>query len=346
MNILITGGAGMVGSHVAEYFAQGNNSILVYDNLMRSRIFGSDKKSVEYNWNYLKQYSNVVCQKADIRDLATLRKSFIEFKPDVVIHTAGQPGVRFSLDNPREDLEINAVGTFNVLEVMREINPKGTFIYCSTNKVYGDNVNRHDLLETPTRYRFKNIIGIDEAESIDHTGHTPYGISKLSGELYVQDYAQTYGLKTGVFRMSCIYGSRQFGFEDQGWVAWFCIRFMQNKPLTVYGDGKQVRDVLWVGDLVNAFRGFIDSDLQHGVYNIGGGQDNTLSLIELINILKEESGRTVPVTFTDWRPFDQKIYISNITKVKKSLQWKPTTTPREGIKRILQWIKMQPELFL
>lgn len=346
MNILITGGAGMVGSHAAEYFTRSGHSVLVYDNLMRSHIFGSDKKSVEYNWNYLKQYKNIICQKADIRDVPTLEKNFAEFQPDIVIHAAGQPGVRFSLENPREDLEINAVGTFNVLEAMRKTNPKGIFIYCSTNKVYGDNVNRHDLEEVLTRYKFRSIAGVTEAESIDHTGHTPYGISKLSGELYVQDYAQTYGLKTGVFRMSCIYGTRQFGFEDQGWIAWFCIRFMQKKPLTVYGNGKQVRDVLWVGDLVNAFERFIESDVQHGVYNIGGGPENTLSLAELIDILKEETGRSVPVSFADWRPFDQKIYVSDITKVKESLKWKAVVNPRQGIQKILHWIRTQPELFL
>jgi CDP-paratose 2-epimerase len=345
MNVLITGGAGMVGSHSAEYFAQQGHHVLVYDNLMRSKIFGSEKKSVEYNWNYLAKYKNIIRRKADVRDIRTLEKCFTKFYPDVVIHTAGQPGVRFSLDNPREDLTINVLGTFNVLEAMRKVNPKGIFIYCSTNKVYGDNVNRHELKELPTRYQFSSIAGIEESESIDQTGHTPYGISKLSGELYVQDYAQTYGLKTGVFRMSCIYGTRQFGFEDQGWVAWFCIRFMQKKSLTIYGDGKQVRDVLWVEDLVKAFEKFIKSDVPQGVYNIGGGLQNTLSLLELIKILEEETGQKVPITFTGWRPFDQKIYVSNIDKIRKILQWAPQATPRQGIQKILAWIKDQPTLF-
>lgn len=345
MNILITGGAGMVGSHCAEYFAQKGHQVLVYDNLMRSKIFGSDKKSVEYNWNYLSKVKNVVRQKADVRDVLVLDKCFKRFHPDVVIHTAGQPGVRFSLDNPREDSEINATGTFNVLDAIRKVNPKGTLIYCSTNKVYGDNVNRHELKELPMRYQFQEIEGIEETESIDHTGHTPYGISKLSGDLYVQDYAQTYGLKTGVFRMSCIYGTRQFGFEDQGWIAWFCIRFMQKKPLTIYGDGKQVRDVLWVQDLVGAFEKFIESDVPHGVYNIGGGPKHTLSLLELIKMLEEETGRKVPTAFTGWRPFDQKIYVSNINKIKQVLQWTPQSTPRQGIQKILDWIKGQPALF-
>jgi len=345
MKILITGGAGMVGSHAAEYFSQRGHIVLVYDNLMRSYMFNSDMKSVEYNWDYLKQCNNITRQKADIRDVFTLEKCFMEFNPDIIIHTAGQTGVRFSLENPREDLAINSVGTFNVLEAMRKINPKGTFIYCSTNKVYGDNVNRYDLEEAPARYQFKNITGISEKESVDHAGHTPYGISKLSADLYVQDYAQTYGLKTGVFRMSCIYGTRQFGFEDQGWIAWFCTRFMQKRPLIIYGDGKQVRDVLWVGDLINAFEKFIESGVQRGVYNIGGGMENTLSLVELIDILKEETKYSVPISFADWRSFDQKIYISDITKVKKDLEWKPAVSPREGIKRILQWLQTHPELF-
>jgi len=345
MKILITGGAGMVGSHCAEYFAQKGEDVLVYDNLMRSEIFRSDDPSVEYNWKYLSKIKNIKCVKADIRDRETVEKTFENFSPDVVIHAAGQPGVGYSLNNPREDLDINCVGTFNVLEAMRRINPKGVFIYCSTNKVYGDNVNKHELVEGDTRYHFKDIKGISELESIDHTGHTPYGISKLSGELYVQDYSQTYGIKTGVFRMSCIYGTRQFGFEDQGWVAWFCIRFLQGKSLTIYGDGKQVRDVLWVGDLVEAFAKFIENPMHHGVFNIGGGPDNTLSLLELLKILKEETIKDVSVDFDQWRQFDQKIYVSCTSKVEKELDWRQKVSPRDGICKILSWIKEESMFF-
>jgi CDP-paratose 2-epimerase len=339
MKVLITGGAGMVGSHCAEYFARGRNKVIVYDNLMRSKIFASKKKTVEFNWHYLHQYKNIDFFKNDIRDIPALEKCFKKYKPDVVIHTAGQPGVRFSLDDPKEDFDINAIGTVNVLEAMRKSNPKGTFIYCSTNKVYGEHVNHIPLKKTKLRYDFKTLSGISEEQSIDLVGHTPYGVSKLAGDLYVQDYAHTYGLKTAVFRMSCIYGTRQFGFEDQGWIAWFSICYLLGAPISIYGDGKQVRDVLWVEDLINAYDKFIHSPLKHGVFNIGGGPGNTLSLLELIQILKKITGKDVKISFKDWRKFDQKVYISSIRKVQTQLDWKPTVPPPEGVSRIIHWLQ-------
>lgn len=345
MKILITGGVGMVGSHCAEYFVRKGNKVVVYDNLMRSQIFSSDKESVEYNWNYLKKYKDVVLVKDDIRDTLALGGCFRKHKPDVVIHAAAQPGVRFSLDDPYEDFSINCIGTVNVLEALRKYNPRGTLIYCSTNKVYGDNVNAYPIFEKKSRYDFKACKGINESESIDLTGHTPYGVSKLSGDLYVQDYAHTYGIKTGVFRMSCIYGTRQFGFEDQGWIAWFAIRFMQGEPVTIYGDGKQVRDVLWVEDLVAAFNKFITGRHQHEVFNMGGGVSNTLSLLELISILEVCTKKKIKIKFADWRKFDQKVYVSSINKAKKMLGWKPTVTPKEGVKKIVDWLKDNPDLF-
>jgi CDP-paratose 2-epimerase len=346
MNILITGGAGMVGSHCAEYFSKDkNNKIIVYDNLMRSQIFSSDGKSVEYNWHYLEKFKNIILIKKDIREIEALDKCFKEYKPDVVIHAAAQPGVRFGLDNPHEDFTINCSGTVNVIEALRKHNPKGTFIYCSTNKVYGDNVNEVAIVEKEKRYEFENLKGISESESIDMTGHTPYGVSKLAGDLYVQDFAHTYGLKTAVYRMSCMYGTRQFGFEDQGWLAWFSIRFVQGEPITIYGDGKQIRDVLWVGDLVSAFDKFIKSDLKHEVFNIGGGHENTLSLLELVEILENILKKKIKVGFGDWRKFDQKVYVSDISKVKKVLNWAPSVSPEEGIKRIVEWVKENPGLF-
>lgn len=345
MLILITGGAGMVGSHCAEYFAKKKNTVIVYDNLIRSKIFGSHKKSVEYNWNYLKDFSNIILIKKDIRDKPSLESVFKKHKPDVVIHAAAQPGVRFSLENPYEDFTINCLGTMNVLETFREYNPNGIFIYCSTNKVYGDNINNISLVEKETRYEFKNITGIKETMDIDLTGHTPYGVSKLNGDLYVQDYAHTYGLKTGVFRMSCIFGRRQFGFEDQGWLAWFSIRFVQGKPITIYGDGKQVRDVLWVEDLVSAFDKFIKSSIKIAVFNIGGGPENTLSLRELVSTLESITARKVKINFRDWRKFDQKVYISCIDKIKTTLGWCPRVSPQEGITRLVKWIEDNIYLF-
>ena len=345
MRILITGGAGLIGSHCAEHFANKGCEVLVYDNLMRSRIFGVNRKSVEYNWNYLKNFTMITRVKADIRDRVTLEKTFRKFNPDAVIHAAGQPGVGFSLNDPCEDASINAVGTLNVVEALRQCNSKAALVYCSTNKVYGNNVNQFSIMEKKSRYAFNGCKGVNEKCSIDHCGHTPYGVSKLAGDLYVQDSAQSFGLRTGVFRMSCIYGTRQFGFEDQGWLAWFAIRFMQGRSLTIYGDGKQVRDVLWVEDLVNAFDWFITTKAASNVFNMGGGSNNTLSLLELIDVLKKITGRCVEVSFDAWRKFDQKVYVSDISKVKRVLKWKPTVNPREGVTRITRWIAENQKLF-
>ncbi len=347
MKILITGGAGFVGSHCAEYFANKKNKVVVIDNLMRSKIFGSKHKSVEYNWDYLSQFKNVTLIKEDVRNQEAMTRILSREKPDVVIHTAGQPGVRYSLDDPMEDYSINATGTIILLEALRKANPKGQFIFCSTNKVYGNNVNAIPIQTRSLRYEFKNSKGVKEDYDIDLTGHTPYGVSKLAGDLYAQDYAYVYGMKTGIFRMSCIYGTRQFGFEDQGWVAWFSIRYFFGEPVTIYGDGKQIRDVLWVEDLVRAFEAFIKSDdkLKGEVFNMGGGPDNTLSLLELTNYLEKVTKRKVKIHYADWRKFDQKVYVSDVSKAEKIFRWKPQVSPPEGVKRLVDWISSNPKLF-
>ena len=337
----------MIGSHCAEYFARRKDKVVVIDNLLRSLIFGSKEKSVEYNWHYLKTIKNVVLLKKDVRDRSEMLRIFQKEKPDIVIHTAGQPGVKYSLENPFEDYEINSTGTINVLEALRKANPKGIFIYTSTNKVYGDNVNAISIVEKKKRYEFKNVKGVNERASIDLTGHTPYGVSKLSGDLYTQDYANIYNLKSGIFRMSCIYGTRQFGFEDQGWLAWFAIRFFLGKPITLYGDGKQIRDVLWVNDLIQAFEGFIRCDFRYKgeVFNIGGGSQNTISLLELIETLEKISGKKVKINYGPWRRFDQKVYVSDTTKCKKLLKWQPRISPTEGIEKLYQWVSRNEKLF-
>jgi CDP-paratose 2-epimerase len=181
--------------------------------------------------------------------------------------------------------------------------------------------------------------------SIDHTGHTPYGASKYVGDLYTQEYARIYGMKTGVFRMSCIYGTRQFGFEDQGWVAWFIIAALLDKPITIYGDGKQVRDLLYVDDLVQAYDFFIRSDIKHGVWNIGGGPEYTTSLNEFIEFLEKETGKIVKTTLRSWRPSDQKVYISDLSKINKELGWKPYVSPKNGYKTLIDWVRRHQSLF-
>lgn len=345
MKILITGGAGLVGSHCAEHFSAQGHRVVVVDNLSRSKIFSSKRKSVEHNWDYLSNLRNVALVRIDIRDWEGMKKLFRQHKPDAVIHTASQPGVRASVEDPHMDFSVNALGTVNALEALRLVNSKGTFVYCSTNKVYGDNVNELPIEKKAGRYVFRGRKGVDEAVSVDQTGHTPYGVSKLTGDLYVQDYAHTYGLKTGVFRMSCIYGTRQFAFEDHGWIAWFTLRVLKGEPIRIFGDGRQVRDVLWVDDLVMAFEKFIKSPLRQGVFNIGGGAESTLSLLELVQILEQVTGKKAKVSFKDWRQFDQKVYISDISKVRKVLKWAPSVSPHEGVSRIVQWLSENRERF-
>jgi CDP-paratose 2-epimerase len=347
MRILITGGAGLVGSHCAEFFALQNpkNKVIVLDNLMRSQIFGYDKASVEFNWNYLKKFKNIERIKGDVRNDKDVANA-IGKGIDVLIHTAGQPGVPSSVRIPKEDFSINAFGTLNVLEAARQKSRDTIVIYCSTNKVYGENVDKVALIEKEKRYTFKDIAGVSEEMSTDLTGHTPYGVSKLVGDLYVQEYSYIYKMKTAVFRMSCTYGTRQFGFEDQGWVAWFIIAALFNKPITIYGDGKQVRDMLYVDDLVDAFNLFINSGLERGLFNIGGGPAQTISLLEFLDELEALTAKRSKVKFADWRPSDQKVYISDTSKLEKTLNWRIKTKVLEGIKKLTEWIKENQSYFI
>jgi len=346
MKILITGGAGLVGSHCAEFFALNNpkNKVVVLDNLMRSQIFGYAKASVEFNWNYLKQFKNIQRIKGDVRDNKDVALA-IGRGVDVVIHTAGQPGVPSSVRMPKEDFSINAWGTLNVLEAARKKSKDTIIIYCSTNKVYGENVDKIPLKELKKRYVYAGVKGVSESMSVDLTGHTPYGVSKLVGDLYVQEYSHIYKMKTAVFRMSCTYGTRQFGFEDQGWVAWFIIASLFNKPITIYGNGKQVRDMLYVDDLVDAFNRFIHSDLKRGLFNIGGGPKNTISLLEFLDELEALTGKRPRVNFSDWRPSDQKVYISDTAKLERTLNWKIKTKVLEGIKKLTDWVRENKTYF-
>jgi CDP-paratose 2-epimerase len=344
MKVLITGGAGMVGSHTAEYYAKKGDDVIALDNLMRSRLFGYDKRSVEYNWNYLKIYKNVKRIKGDVREKRDVMEA-IGKGVDLCVHTAGQPGVPLSCRIPLEDFSINAFGTLNVLECIRQKCKDAAFIYCSTNKVFGENVDNVKLIEKEKRYIYDGVKGVPENMSIDLTGHTPYGASKYVGDIYTQEYAHIYGMKTGVFRMSCIYGTRQFGFEDQGWVAHFVISNLFKKPIKIYGDGKQVRDLLYVENLVEAYDRFFNSPIRHNVYNIGGGPDNTASLLEFIEMTENYTGIKMKYSFDEWRPSDQKVYISDITKVAKELNWRPKMNPIKGVGLLTEWVRENKELF-
>lgn len=344
MTVLVTGGAGFIGSHVAEYYARAKEQVVVLDNLSRSRILGKRGISRTYNWKYLSQYKKL---RRIVGDVTRMRDVLAASEDaETIVHTAAQVAVTTSLTDPELDFKLNVLGTFNVLEAARKND--SSVIFSSSNKVYGENVNKIPVSESEKRYSFADESysnGIPEDFPVDHAGHSPYGCSKLAGDLYVQEYSHTYGLKTGVFRMSCIYGERQFGVEDQGWVAWFVIASLSNKKITIYGDGKQVRDVLHVSDLVKLFDTFIRSDLKQVVANVGGGPKNTLSLLELLEILRNQYGKTPNVEFADWRAADQKVYISDISKCGKILGWAPTVTPSEGVLRLGSWVTENLSLF-
>ena len=343
--ILVTGGAGFIGSHVAEQFARDGWQVRVVDNLSRARLLKKSDRNSTFNWDYLSGLSGIELLKGDVTDPAVVAEAARDCS--VIVHTAAQTAVTTSVTDPRPDFENNLIGTFNVLEAARQSEARPAIVFCSTNKVYGENVNAVGLTEGEKRYAFEAQFarGIPETFSTDHCEHTPYGVSKLAGDLYMQDYAHLYGLKIGVFRMSCIYGTRQFGLEDQGWVAWFTIAALLGKKLTIFGDGKQVRDVLYIDDLVAAYRAFLDSDIRHGVFNMGGGPDFTMSLIELLDILEKKTGIRPDPGYADWRPSDQKVYISNIDKARQALAWEPRVRPEEGVEKLIAWVQANQGLF-
>jgi CDP-paratose 2-epimerase len=347
MKILITGGAGFLGSHIAEFYDKKGDDVTVVDNLSRSLTTNLPIQASMYNWNYLKQnHKKVKLVRGDIRNPEILRP----FKEvDVIFHTAAQVAVTTSLVEPREDFENNALGTFNVLETARKSKTEPVVVYISTNKVYGANINDIAVRETKTRYVFaesKYGQGIPEGFPIDHCEHTPYGCSKLCGDLYTQDYSYVYGLKTGVFRMSCIYGGRQLGTEDQGWLAWFVIAALLGKPITIYGDGKQVRDVIWASDAIAAYDAFIrNKSLSGDVFNLGGGVEHNISVMEALDAIAKITEVKATINYAEWRAGDQKVYISNTSKVKNKLHWSPVVTTNEGLKKLINWTRANIDLF-
>jgi CDP-paratose 2-epimerase len=346
MNVLVTGGAGFIGSHVAEAYARQGHRVVVLDNLSRARLLNASPRTAEFTWNVLAKTPNVTCVRGDVRDGALVGD--LVRTVDAVVHTAGQTAVTTSLTDPVSDFETNVVGTFRVLEAVRAGGRPLPVVFTSTNKVYGENVNALGVREDGRRYVFTggHADGVPESLPVDHTKHTPYGASKLAADLYVQEYGRLYGLPTAVFRMSCICGPRQFGVEDQGWVAHFVISALLGRPLTIYGDGKQVRDVLAVGDLVEAMQAFIARPAGHGlVCNIGGGPRFTLSLLELLDFLERETGRRPPVSFADWRASDQRVYVSDVRRAAETLGWHPRTSPTDAVRAMVAWVAEHRELF-
>lgn len=336
--IVITGGAGFVGSHAAEIFANEGWDVTVLDNLSRPAIRGFGINTRTFNWDYLSKFKGVRLVRGSVLDRRVVEPLVRD--ADAVLHTAGQVAVTTSLVRPDVDFDTNMRGTFNVLDACRKAGREISLAFCSTNKVYGENVNSVPVKDSGKRYRFGDAAysrGIPETFQVDGCKHSPYGASKLSADIYVQEYGRTYGLRTGCFRMSCIYGDRQFGSEDQGWVAHFVISAMLGKPVTIYGDGKQVRDVLYVDDVVRAYKAFIESSVPSTVFNVGGGPGNTISLLELISLLEKKHGLKLKVSYDDWRNSDQKVYISDIRKAGRKLKWKPKVGVSDGVQKLLSW---------
>ena len=329
---VITGGAGFIGSNLADYYLSNSHRVTILDNFSRP---GSERNRA---WLESRHGSRLKTVRADV---ATADRNLIQTVAgaDVVFHLASQVAVTSSVADPRHDFEVNALGTFNVLEAARQAAPQPVVVYSSTNKVYGRLADL-GIVERPGRYAFASLSGgIGEDRALDP--HSPYGCSKCAGDQYTLDYARVYGLRTIVFRQSCIYGPRQFGGEDQGWLAWFAMRAIERKPVTIYGDGKQVRDALYVEDLVAAYDAAVHHiDATAGrAYNIGGGPENTLSLLELIEMLNRRKGCKLECSFEAWRPGDQPVFISNLARAKADFGWQPKVGIEEGIERLMDWIK-------
>lgn len=330
MKILLTGGCGFIGCNAAQRFLQTGHSVVVIDNLSRR---GSTS-----NLEWLREQGQFEFIEGDVCNSAFINEAVKQHQADVCIHLAAQVAVTTSVLEPRRDFEINALGTLNVLEAIREYSPETILLNASTNKVYG-NLPSLKLAEAGGRYSLPGLPdGVGEKQPLDF--HSPYGCSKGAADQYVIDYSRIYGLRTVNFRQSCIYGYRQFGVEDQGWVAWFTIAHMLGKPVTVYGTGKQVRDVLFIDDLLDCYLAAVANidKVTGSTFNIGGGRDNTLSLLELLEMLREYSGRDVVHTFDDWRPGDQPVYVSDISSAQELIGWRPRVGVRAGVERLYEWV--------
>src|SRR5579863_6288934 len=329
MKAFVTGGLGFIGCNVADRLLRDGHEIIIFDNARRAGVM--------QNLDWLRDHhgSRIRWVNADVRDASAVQTAMQGV--DLVFHLAAQVAVTTSLENPQEDFSINAQGTLNVLEAARQISPAPIVLFTSTNKVYGG-IDHVRIVERPTRYEFDSEAeGISESCPLDF--HSPYGCSKGAADQYVRDYQRIYGLRTVVLRMSCIYGPRQFGNEDQGWVAHFALTGLRGGEITIYGDGKQVRDLLYVDDLVELMmRAIARIDRTAGeIYNVGGGPANTISVwAELQEPLSKLLGRTPKVTYDEFRPGDQRVYISDISKVCEHLGWSPKIGVSEGLARMVK----------
>jgi len=336
MKYLITGGCGFLGSNLASEILKKGDELVVFDNLSREGAY--------LNLRWLQQQGDFKFYNSDIRSYNDVEKAVRESKPDVLFHLSGQVAMTTSVDDPRRDFEINVLGGHNVLEAVRKFSPHTIVTYSSTNKVYGD-LEDIEYIETDTRFVAKGFeAGFDENLRLNF--QSPYGCSKGATDQYMLDYARMFGLKTIVFRHSSIFGGRQFSTFDQGWIGWFVKQGLeiksgkQKQPFTVSGTGKQVRDVLFASDLLSCYRKAVSCiDITAGnAYNIGGGLQNSLSLIELFNMLEKTLSIKMDYTRLPVRQSDQKVFIADITKAKSHFDWMPSVSKEEGLEKMISWM--------
>jgi CDP-paratose 2-epimerase len=331
--VLVTGGCGFIGSNIADALAERGEQVLILDKMLR---LGAETNA---HWLKSRHGDRVEIVTGDVRDRQVLDE--VIRGASGVFHLAGQVAVTTSLADPEEDFEINAAGTLRVLESMRRTNPDIPVLFASTNKVYGKLLDEDEIVRRGQQYvctapAFAN--GVSETTPLDL--YSPYGCSKGAADQYVHDYARVFGLNTVVLRMSCIYGPRQFGTEDQGWVAHFLIQAIRGEPITIYGDGYQVRDVLFIDDAVSAWlRAFDRIEATRGrVFNLGGGVRNAVSLQDMLGLITELRGHAPDTRFDQWRPGDQAWYVSDVSAISKALAWSPRISPRQGLEMLERWL--------
>ena len=346
--VLVTGGCGFLGSNVAAHFLREKWRVVVFDGLLR--------QGGQANLEWLRTQGapdQLVAERGDIADEAAVTEVFRQHGPfDYVCHLAGQVAMTTSLSDPRRDLLTNIVGTFNVLEAVRNLSADALVAYSSTNKVYGDLEDiRYE--ESATRYRTPDFPN-GFAESLPLDFASPYGCSKGAADQYVRDWHRNFGLKTVVFRHSSIYGGRQFSTFDQGWIGWFCRQAIEQqaaaragaapKSFTISGNGKQVRDVLHAEDLIRLYgAAFANRDRIGGeIFNVGGGMENSLSLLELLDLLGSQVGVKLSFTQNPPRQSDQKVFVADTAKATRLLGWKPTVNKVQGLTQMLEWVRNQP----
>lgn len=337
MKLLITGGCGFLGSNLASDALARGDELVVFDNLCRN---GSRENLV-----WLQAQGKFTFEHGDIRNQNDITRVIQSFKPDAIFHLAGQVAMTTSIANPRMDFEVNVMGSFNLLEAVRLHAKDAIVVYSSTNKVYGD-LEQYGYLETGTRYECTDKPnGFDEFTPLEF--HSPYGCSKGAADQYMLDYARIFGLKTVVFRHSSMYGGRQFATYDQGWVGWFCqkaveaSRGIDRQPFTISGTGKQVRDVLHADDMKRLYMAAVENihTARGQAVNIGGGIDNSLSLLELFGLLEELAGTKLHYTKLPVRESDQRVFVADISKAKQILNWAPACGSVEGVGRMLDWCR-------